>query len=115
MSPSPTVSRRHALGLFGASAALPGLSLMGSCRSQGSHPADTLSSAAEPFTTDWKSLTQYRCPAWFRDAKFGIWSHWGPQCVPGVDGWYARNLFKGEHVVRTPATTLRALPRRWWR
>ena len=30
------------------------------------------------------SLAQYRYPDWFRDAKFGIWAHWGPQSVPDV-------------------------------
>lgn len=29
-----------------------------------------------------ESLKQYQYPDWFRDAKFGIWSHWGPQAVP---------------------------------
>jgi alpha-L-fucosidase len=28
------------------------------------------------------SLRHYTYPAWFRDAKFGIWAHWGPQAVP---------------------------------
>ncbi len=40
-----------------------------------------------------ESLKQYQCPEWFRDAKFGIWSHWGPQAVPMNDGWYARNMY----------------------
>ncbi len=32
----------------------------------------------------WESLAQYgEAPEWFRDVKFGIWSHWGPQCQPG--------------------------------
>ena len=26
----------------------------------------------------WESLMAYRCPDWFRDAKFGIWAHWSP-------------------------------------
>lgn len=30
---------------------------------------------------------------WFRDAKFGIWSHWGPQSVPMRGDWYARRLY----------------------
>jgi len=30
------------------------------------------------FASSWESLSQYRCPDWFRDAKFGIWAHWGP-------------------------------------
>ncbi len=38
-------------------------------------------------------LKQYETPAWFRDAKFGIWAHWGPQSVPMMGDWYARNMF----------------------
>lgn len=40
-----------------------------------------------------ESLKQYRYPDWFRDAKFGIWSHWGPQAVPRQGDWYARNMY----------------------
>ncbi|HMG07791.1 MAG TPA: alpha-L-fucosidase, partial [Mucilaginibacter sp.] len=35
-----------------------------------------------PFKPSWDSLKQYQVPDWFRDAKFGIWAHWGPQCQP---------------------------------
>ena len=35
-----------------------------------------------PFQPTMESLTNYSCPEWFRDAKFGIWAHWGPQAVP---------------------------------
>ena len=35
-----------------------------------------------PYKPTWDSLLQYECPEWFRDAKFGIWNHWSPQCVP---------------------------------
>jgi len=40
-----------------------------------------------------ESLKQYQYPAWFRDAKFGIWAHWGPQAVPRQGDWYARNMY----------------------
>lgn len=42
-----------------------------------------------------ESLRQYQCPEWFRDAKFGIWSHWGPVAAPGGFGgnWYARQMY----------------------
>ena len=40
-----------------------------------------------------ESLKQYQTPEWFRDAKFGIWAHWGPQSVPMMGDWYARNMF----------------------
>lgn len=36
----------------------------------------------------------YRCPDWFRNAKFGLWAHWGPQSVPRLGGgWYARHMY----------------------
>lgn len=42
----------------------------------------------------WQSLVaHYRVPEWFRDAKFGIWAHWGPQCQPAFGDWYARLLY----------------------
>jgi alpha-L-fucosidase len=44
---------------------------------------------AGPFRPNWESLKAYRYPDWFRDAKFGIWAHWSPQCVPEQGDWYA--------------------------
>jgi alpha-L-fucosidase len=49
--------------------------------------------AGGPFKPDWNSLTNYQCPEWFRDAKFGIWAHWGPQCQPEHGDWYARYMY----------------------
>lgn len=49
--------------------------------------------ATGPFTPDWESLRTYEVPEWFRDAKFGIWAHWGPQCVEGSGDWMARSLY----------------------
>jgi len=49
--------------------------------------------ARGPFSADWNSLTNYQTPEWFRDAKFGIWAHWGPQCEPEEGDWYARNMY----------------------
>jgi alpha-L-fucosidase len=46
-----------------------------------------------PFEPTWESLQQFQCPAWFRDAKLGIWSHWGPQSVPMYGDWYARHMY----------------------
>ncbi len=45
------------------------------------------------FQASFESLRQYQCPDWFKDAKFGIWSHWGPQSVPMFGDWYARNMY----------------------
>ena len=45
------------------------------------------------FDPTFESLRTYSAPQWFRDAKFGIWSHWGPQSVPMFGDWYARNMY----------------------
>ncbi|WP_369751201.1 alpha-L-fucosidase [Novosphingobium sp. AP12] len=47
-----------------------------------------------PVQPTWNSLVaNYRYPEWFRDAKLGIWSHWGPQAVPEQGDWYGRLLY----------------------
>ncbi len=50
--------------------------------------------APGPFQPTLQSLQQYQCPDWFRDAKFGIWAHWGPQAVPMDGDWYARGMYE---------------------
>jgi alpha-L-fucosidase len=57
----------------------------------------SLSIAPGPFAPTMESLLGYRCPAWFRDAKFGIWAHWGPQAVPMAGDWYARQMYIQGH------------------
>ena len=50
--------------------------------------------AKGPFKPDWQSLKQYKTPEWYKDAKFGIWAHWGPQCQPEAGDWYARGMYQ---------------------
>ena len=50
--------------------------------------------APGPFQPTAESLRQYQYPDWFRDAKFGIWAHWGPQAVPMDGDWYARGMYE---------------------
>ncbi len=51
-----------------------------------------------PFEGTRTSLRAYQIPDWFRDAKFGIWSHWGPQSAVEYGDWYARNMYlQGGH------------------
>jgi len=50
--------------------------------------------AQGPFKPAMESLKQYKYPKWFRDAKFGIWAHWGPQAVPMEGDWYARQMYE---------------------
>ena len=63
---------------------------------QASETAFTLSLPVTPgkFSGTMDSLTNYSYPKWFRDAKFGIWAHWGPQAVPMEGDWYARKMYQ---------------------
>ncbi|HVY74900.1 MAG TPA: alpha-L-fucosidase [Puia sp.] len=56
--------------------------------------AQTTPNGEGPFKPAEESLKEYRYPAWFRDAKFGIWAHWGPQAVPRQGDWYARKMYE---------------------
>lgn len=47
-----------------------------------------------PFSPTWESLKNYKVPEWYKDAKFGIWAHWGPQCEPERGDWYARGMYE---------------------
>jgi alpha-L-fucosidase len=49
-----------------------------------------------PFEPTWESIEKNYpgSPAWLRDAKFGIWVHFGPQAAGESGDWYARNLYK---------------------
>ncbi|MFH1194094.1 MAG: alpha-L-fucosidase [bacterium] len=50
--------------------------------------------AAGPYPADWKGLSRlYTAPEWWRDAKFGAWSHWDPQSMPEQGDWYARGMY----------------------
>lgn len=54
-----------------------------------------LKTAQGPFTDDWKNIAEnYKFPDWFRDAKFGIFIHWGVYSVPAFGNeWYPRNMY----------------------
>lgn len=53
--------------------------------------------AAGPFKADWKSFTSDKLkhePDWWREAKIGVWFHWGPQSMGRNGDWYARFLYQ---------------------
>ena len=51
-----------------------------------------------PFAADWDSLGAYRVPEWFRDAKFGIFLHWGVYSMPAFGNeWYPRNMYLADN------------------
>jgi alpha-L-fucosidase len=51
--------------------------------------------APGPFQPTWESIEKNYPgePAWLRDAKFGIWVHFGPQAAGESGDWYARKLY----------------------
>ncbi len=54
--------------------------------------------APNPYRPDWESLAKHEAPEWFRDAKFGIYTHWGPISLANshstrASGWYARQMY----------------------
>ena len=49
---------------------------------------------AGPFEPNWKSLEAYEIPQWYKDAKFGIFIHWGAYSVPAFGSeWYPRQMY----------------------
>jgi len=65
-----------------------------------------LGTCAEPYETNWDSLDRRPMPAWYADAKFGIFIHWGVYSVPayapvnkkgetGYSEWYWNSLMRG--------------------
>jgi alpha-L-fucosidase len=70
--------------------------------------ADDAATGAAPYKPTWESLAKHNAvPEWFKDAKFGIYFHWGVYSVPAFfNEWYPRWMFfKGhpvyEHHVKT--------------
>lgn len=46
------------------------------------------------YPADWKGISKiHTVPAWWREAKFGAWSHWDPQSMPEQGDWYARGMY----------------------
>ncbi|MES2110285.1 MAG: alpha-L-fucosidase [Bacteroidota bacterium] len=51
--------------------------------------------AQDRYQATWESLAKYKTPDWFRDAKFGIFIHWGVYSVPGFGSeWYPRQMYQ---------------------
>ncbi|MFM9588575.1 alpha-L-fucosidase [Streptomyces scabiei] len=54
---------------------------------------------AKNYKPTWESVNRHTAaPEWFRDAKFGIYFHWGAFSVPAYDSeWYPRNMYLAGH------------------
>jgi alpha-L-fucosidase len=74
---------------------LSGLMLLFACQSR---TAQEQAGPDRPYEPTWESLAQHEAaPRWFRDAKFGIYFHWGVYAVPAFGNeWYPRHMhFEG--------------------
>jgi alpha-L-fucosidase len=90
------VSRRKILKSLALG--IPAFQLNASSSYAKSTSASTAFFEAEgPFLATRASLKSYQVPDWFRDAKFGIWAHWGPQSAVEFGDWYARNMYLQGH------------------
>lgn len=50
--------------------------------------------AGGPFQDNWESLSRYQIPAWYKQAKLGIFIHWGVYSVPAFwNEWYPRDMY----------------------
>jgi alpha-L-fucosidase len=50
--------------------------------------------ARGPYSETWESLCGYKVPEWYKDAKFGIFIHWGVYAVPAFGNeWYPRHMY----------------------
>lgn len=59
-----------------------------------------LTCSNQKYEANWESLKQYNCPDWFRDAKFGIYFHWGPYSVPAYKTeWYSHYMYVEGHDI----------------
>ena len=50
--------------------------------------------AVKKYENNIESLKQYQVPDWYKDAKLGIYTHWGPYSVPAYGNeWYPRWMY----------------------
>ncbi|MGI6155536.1 MAG: alpha-L-fucosidase [Enterococcus lemanii] len=51
-----------------------------------------------PYYPNWQSLGNFEIPHWFKQAKFGIFIHWGLYSIPAYNNeWYSRNMYIQDH------------------
>ncbi|WP_256090255.1 alpha-L-fucosidase, partial [Actinacidiphila rubida] len=85
---SRPISRRGLLAAAGAATAFGLLRFA---------PEAAATAGPGSYTAAWSSVDQHPpAPAWFQDAKFGIYYHWGVFSVPAFGNeWYPRNMYIG--------------------
>ncbi len=55
--------------------------------------------STEKYASDLESLRNYTTPEWYKDAKFGIYTHWGPYAVPAhTNEWYPNLMYDRDNA-----------------
>jgi alpha-L-fucosidase len=90
---TPNLTRREILRLTGASGAAVACGFAQGLGGDGRPETNGAIIQRGPFSSADESFQSYSCPEWFRDAKFGIWAHWGPTSAIEDGDWYARNMY----------------------
>jgi len=67
------------------------------------------------YSPEWESVNRHEAvPEWFKDAKFGIYFHWGVYSVPAFNSeWYPRFMYEPGHEVRLHHTEVYGDPDEW--
>ncbi len=68
--------------------------ILASCAGSNTKSKEAKKTEPSSFKPTVESLKNYECPEWFRDAKFGIYMHWGAYSVAEQGEWYVRRMYQ---------------------
>ena len=72
------------------------------CKVQPKKTEQTTVNKAVTYEENWESLKTYKIPQWMKDAKFGIFIHWGPNSVAELHtDWYPRWMYSDKGHINT--------------
>ncbi|EWZ30974.1 alpha-L-fucosidase [Fusarium oxysporum f. sp. radicis-lycopersici 26381] len=78
-------------------------------------PINAAAQASGPYEATWESTDKHNAsPEWFRDAKFGVYWHWGAFTTPQyASEWYPRNMYEPGSDQRKHHTETYGPPEEW--
>ncbi|KAM0368531.1 hypothetical protein ACHAPY_011450 [Fusarium culmorum] len=78
-------------------------------------PAATTAKADGPYEATWESTDKHNAaPEWYRDAKFGVYWHWGAfTTAQYASEWYPRNMYEPDSDQRKHHTETYGPPEEW--
>lgn len=78
-------------------------------------PVTVIARSQQVYEPTWESTDQHNAaPEWFRDAKFGVYWHWGAFTTPQFGSeWYGRNAYRSDSSERAEHTRRYGPPEDW--